>query len=65
MKSQPRIIHCIAQCKDCDWTEDDYKSAARDAADHSRREGHVVRVEQGVVYTVTPAKSADAREDGV
>lgn len=60
MKTPRRIIHCIAKCKDCDWDEDNYKTAAREAAVHSRREGHSVRVEQGIVYTVNSAKSGKA-----
>ncbi len=54
MTTPRRVVHCIAQCKNCDWNDDGFKDAARKASRHSREKGHAVLVEQGVTYTVKP-----------
>lgn len=46
------IIGCIAQCSNCDWTEEHYEKATRAAADHARKTGHIVHVEQTRYYAV-------------
>jgi len=40
-------IHCIAHCRDCDWEEEDYNLAKREAYKHSRKNKHIVDVEEG------------------
>lgn len=54
LKTPKRVIHCIAQCQDCDWSADGFRTAAREASQHVRQTGHVVTVEQGVTYQVLP-----------
>lgn len=51
-RTKPGLVHCVAQCKDCDWKEESYRIAARYAANHARKTGHTVNVDQGYVYTV-------------
>ena len=51
-RSSRGLIHAIAQCRDCDWSEDYYLKAAREATKHVRETGHTVSVDQGTVYTV-------------
>jgi hypothetical protein len=46
------LVHCIALCRDCAWSDDDYIDAARAATRHVRQTGHTVEVEQGIVYSV-------------
>lgn len=50
MKTPRRLIHCIADCHQCDWRSDNHKTAAREAAKHHRDTGHEVLVEQGITY---------------
>lgn len=52
-RSSRNLIHCIAQCRECDWMSDDYLTAARSATRHVRETGHTVSVEQGIVYAVS------------
>jgi len=51
-RTSRRLVHCIAQCKECEWMEDSYLRAARAATKHMRTTGHAVGVDQGIVYTV-------------
>lgn len=53
-RSPRRTIHCIAQCQNCGWNDDNRFNAARLASNHVRQTGHAVTVEQGVTYTVKP-----------
>lgn len=53
-KTKKGLIHCIAVCKDCSWREEAYTKAARAAASHVKKTGHVVGVDQGFVYSVYP-----------
>jgi len=54
VRTPQRIIHCIANCQTCNWTEEGYLKAARAGSIHTRRTGHVVVVEQGTTYEVRP-----------
>ena len=54
------LVHCIAQCRDCAWSDDDYVRAARRATLHVHETGHTVSVEQGIVYAVRVARKEDA-----
>lgn len=53
-KSTKRVLHCVAVCQDCDWSETDYRTAARAATVHVANSGHTVAVEHGTHYTVGP-----------
>jgi len=52
------LVHCLAQCKECEWSSDSYPKAARSATAHVRQTGHTVGVEQVIVYTVRPVGRA-------
>lgn len=54
MRTARRIVHCIADCQNCEWRDEDYERAARRAAVHGRKTGHKVHVEQAVSYLVVP-----------
>lgn len=51
-KTAKRVVHAIAHCDNCDFTEDLYSSAAWEATKHAKATGHTVSVEQGVHYKV-------------
>jgi len=51
-RTSKRLIHVIAHCQDCNWQEEDYISAAREATKHCRKTGHTISVEQGNYYQV-------------
>ena len=44
------VIHAIAWCRDCNWTEGDFIIALRRGRDHSKKTGHIVDVEVGRWY---------------
>lgn len=56
-RSSRGLVHCIAQCSDCEWTEDAYRTAARAATRHVRQSGHRVAVDQGIIYYVSLSRS--------
>ena len=41
------VVHCVAQCSDCDFEETDYIVAGRKAREHAKKTGHEVIVETG------------------
>ena len=47
---QPRwvTIHCVARCRDCDFYEDDFKTAWDAANKHCDATGHRMIVEKGI-----------------
>ncbi|MHC4501556.1 MAG: hypothetical protein ACYS21_20905 [Planctomycetota bacterium] len=45
MKREFGVIHCIAECEDCDWRNENYKNAQATAAIHARAHKHKVSVE--------------------
>jgi len=51
-RSSRGLIHALAVCRECDWSEDYYLRAARAATKHVRETGHSVSVEQATVYSV-------------
>lgn len=51
-RTKPKIVHVIAHCEECNWTDEDFKTAQRQARLHSYKTGHAVHVEVGRVYTV-------------
>lgn len=47
-----RVIHCLANCPECGFMNDNYRKAARAATKHVRETGHKVSVDVGLVYYV-------------
>jgi len=45
------LIHAIAQCSDCDWTEEHYLKAQNEARKHYLKTGHQIIVETGSTFT--------------
>lgn len=43
----------MAQCKECNFNDGYYKTAARKATKHTKETGHKVMVEMGVSYEVS------------
>ena len=58
--TKKRVRKCltgaIASCYDCDWTEQDYLTAQRDARKHARKTGHTVNVETTYSQTYNQRK---------
>ena len=52
-QSSRGLVHCVAQCSVCEWSDDRQLKAARAATAHVRETGHKVLVEQGIVYSVS------------
>ena len=42
---EKRLIGAVATCADCDWVEEDYRTAQKDARRHAIKTGHTVNVE--------------------
>lgn len=45
------LIHAIATCHDCDWTEEDYICAQKEGRKHALRMGHEVNIQIGYTQT--------------
>jgi FixJ family two-component response regulator len=43
------LIHGIAHCTQCDWSEEDYLRVQRRAAQHARTTGHKVTADLGYI----------------
>lgn len=50
-KSPVGTHHVLAQCRDCDWIDDDYTKAERTARSHAASTNHMVVVERGQTWT--------------
>lgn len=46
--NNPYAVH--ARCQDCDWTNDDYKSAEKSGRRHVIKTGHTIQIEEGRTY---------------
>lgn len=57
MRTKASIIHTIAHCRNCDWKDEDFIFAARNAVYHSKSTGHIIDVEQGKHYVVHTSKT--------
>ncbi len=44
---RPFLIHAVADCHDCSWSEHDYKKCVQAARRHAQKTGHNVLVETG------------------
>ena len=51
------VQHCVAKCRDCDWIDENYISARREAYKHSTKFKHIVDVEEGCRYTYGEKKN--------
>jgi hypothetical protein len=51
-RSSRALIHALAECQVCEWSDGDCLGAARAATRHARETHHTVTVEQGVSYVV-------------
>jgi len=60
MRRRSGVVHAMAECEDCGWTTEFYKNALANGAQHARRTGHTVHVEQAIAVTYNPK----ARHDG-
>jgi hypothetical protein len=47
--SRKGLIHGIAHCTQCDWSEEDYLTVQRRAAQHARTTGHKVTADLGYI----------------
>ena len=47
-------VHAIATCSECDWSDEDYRTATQTANKHCKDYGHTVRVEKAVGYDLVP-----------
>ena len=45
--SRKALIHGIASCTQCDWSEEDYLTVQKRAAQHARTTGHKVTADLG------------------
>ena len=50
-------IHCIAHCRDCKWTEENYNIARKKGREHAKKYGHIVDVETGNWYVYGKKRS--------
>jgi len=50
------ITHKIAQCQECDWTDEDYNKAYQKAVYHSRKTGHEVHIETAHLLKIKDGK---------
>jgi len=48
MKKLFGIVHCVAECRDCEWVTQNHKNGQANAARHARAKGHKVSVEVGM-----------------
>lgn len=53
-KTKERTIHVLAECRNCQETWDDYKTAVSKARRHAEVTGHTVRVERAQFWTYNP-----------
>lgn len=54
MKRRSGVVHAQAVCEDCGWETDYYKNALANGAQHAKRTGHTVQVEQAIVVQYNP-----------
>jgi len=52
------LIGAVAYCNDCDWEEEDYKTAQKEARKHALRTGHTVGVETTYYQEYNPKEES-------
>lgn len=50
VRAEKWIVHAIAKCEDCDFTDEYYLTAVDNGRKHNKNTGHKVTVEVGFVY---------------
>lgn len=45
------LVLAIADCRDCDWEETDYRIAQKEARKHAMKTGHTVDLDTGYIQT--------------
>lgn len=55
------LIHAIAECTECVWRDEDYKTAQAKARRHARTTGHRVRADLGYVVEYKAAAGKGVR----
>lgn len=65
MVAQTKVgtTHVIAQCRDCAWRSEDYRSAEGKARRHAEQLNHTVHVERGQAWLFNP-RPEDYRRQG-
>lgn len=58
-KTSIGTVHAMAECRDCPWSDQNYRKAENRARRHAATTGHTVHVERGQAWTYNPK-----REDG-
>ena len=54
------LVHGIADCTNCDWSEQDYMTVQKKAAKHAKKTGHKVTADLG--YAVEYLSDRPRRE---
>lgn len=47
MSFEKGLIHAVADCQECDWTDHDYRTSQKSARRHHIKTGHRVHTETG------------------
>lgn len=50
------IVHAIADCKECDYEDTDFRTAQRTARNHALKTGHEVHIETGYAQYYNEAR---------
>jgi hypothetical protein len=45
--TKKQLIHCIATCCDCDFIEDDFLIAKKEAIKHYKKTNHIIIIDSG------------------
>lgn len=54
IKSKIGTTHAIAECRNCGWSTDNYKTAVQAARRHAEETGHTVAVERVQSWRYNP-----------
>ena len=53
------LVHAIATCHDCSWSEQGHTIAVRKGRYHAQKTGHTVNIETGYSQIYNPKKESD------
>ena len=48
------LVHAIANCLNCDWEAQDYRTTQKQARRHVQTTGHAVSMDLGYAVTISP-----------
>lgn len=54
------LVRALAYCHDCDWEENDWNIAQKEARKHAMQTGHCVTLEAGYIQTYNPRGDVDS-----